>query len=122
MVNLNEIFEKAEFLTAAQKVSIKWIHDEIISHHSLGDPEGHEFKRFEVVSFGPGRSAFLVSEYGMVGDEDTMASIFCRDYRNFEVKKFGKVILSNTAKIVKGEKVLAKVKATGHKAMYWYTC
>jgi len=121
MINLREIFKANPGLTDAQKASIEWIYKEIIDHHGLGSPETHEFKKFDLVSYGPGRNAYLTTEYGMVGDEGSYAEIFCRDYRNFEIRKTGKVTLMNTAKVVKGEKVSAKTKVTGHKAMYWYT-
>lgn len=120
MINLVEIFEAYPDLTDAQKASIEWIHKEIIEHHTYGDPNSKEFKRFELTTYGKGRNAYLITEFGLVGDEDTLASVFCRDYRNFEIRKTGKVTLMNTAKLVKGEKVSAKTKVTGHRAMYWY--
>jgi hypothetical protein len=36
---------------------------------------------------------FVVSEYGMIGDEGTAASMMCRDYRHFAIGSRGGVKL-----------------------------
>lgn len=55
-------------------------------------PEGgYEFKRNEVVHLDGCGIVFLYLETGLIGDEDTMASVFARDRRQFKIGPRGGV-------------------------------
>jgi hypothetical protein len=80
-------------MTPAQQKALDRIKAEIVRQKSNGKPETSEFKKFEVTDGADTPLVFLVTEYGMKGDEGTMAALMCRDYRHFMIGKRGGVEL-----------------------------
>lgn len=61
-----------------------------MEHAYYTDPSKRELKRLVVTPLSDG-SLFLQVETGRQGDEDTMASIFCRTYGSFRIGPNGGV-------------------------------
>ena len=83
-------------MTNAQKKAIKYLRREVTRLHSYGEDTKYEFKKFEVEEFTWAVS--VVTEFGMVDDEGTMAAHLCRDYRHFFIGKRGGIKLMNGKK------------------------
>jgi len=67
-------------LTASQhRVLARLVKD--IAYHDFYGAERYEFKRFDLTYGYKGR-IFLVTETGLIGDEDTYASVLCRNRRH----------------------------------------
>ena len=81
-------------LTRGQVKAVEDILREIVKQKSYGGAEGYEFKYIDIRDGNPDRPMiFLITEYGRVNDENTMASIFCRDHRVFSLGKNGGIRL-----------------------------
>lgn len=83
-----------EDLTPAQLATLDHVVQGVLRKNDLGQPGRTEVKRLEI-SEAWGGSAFVVLEVGMVSDEGTMASVFCRDYRHLWIGKRGGIELLN---------------------------
>ena len=68
-----------------QQGTIERIKTAIVEMKSCGKPDKYEFKQFKIVD--DGKLVFLVTEYGMIGDEGTMASLMVRDRRMFMIRQ-----------------------------------
>lgn len=65
------------------------------AHKDLSKYKPHEVKKFELVHFEGSSRTYVLIELGLVGDEGTMASVFCRDYRHISINKRGGLSLLN---------------------------
>lgn len=84
-------------MTPRQQNSIERIKAQIIRQKSLGHPEEHEFKKFEITDSDTSL-VFLITEYGNIGDENDLRSLMCRDCRQFAIgRKGGITLISNHA-------------------------
>lgn len=81
-------------MTAAQQRRVEWLRDEIIRHD--GNGERYEYKLFDVEERAP--LVFVLSEVGLKGDENTMASVFCRTRRHVAIGRCGGMRLLNAVK------------------------
>ena len=91
-------------MTPSQKKAVQAIRQEIIDRHGYGDTK--EFKKFEVKELDWGGKISVCTSYGLINDEGTMASIFCRDERYLFVGPRGGIELANC-------KRKSKAKVTG---------
>ncbi len=82
--------EIADQLKAAVLKKANWTHsdDQQATHH--------EVKRFDANYDDNLQIGFVTVEVGMIGDENSMASILCRDYRHVMIGKRGGTRLLNT--------------------------
>lgn len=55
----------------------------------------YELKKFETYQYGDDVQVYMIIEVGMVGDEDTLAEAFCRNYRHIVIGKNGGLELLN---------------------------
>jgi hypothetical protein len=83
-------------MNATQERKIEQIKAAMLENASLGGLSNVEIKQLEVSENG--HFVSLVIEVGRVGDEDTMASIYCRDRRQVFIGKRGGVQLASVAK------------------------
>jgi|TARA_R110000824_G_scaffold361751_1_gene549659 hypothetical protein len=94
-------------MTNAQQKAVDSIRNMIVRHHFLDldrfrcpleseeiEQSKYEFKNFDVTDTEWG-SVYLVSRVGLKGDENTMASIFGRDYRHIQIGPRGGLKLLN---------------------------
>lgn len=91
-------------LTPAQEKAIERI--KASAARRTNEPENREFKRFEVKPMREGMAQgpiFVLATYGMKNDENTAASLFCRDRGHFSVGVRGGIR-------VVGERYLAERK------------
>jgi hypothetical protein len=71
------------------------IRNRMVEQYRRSSPRDVEVKKFEVTHFPDCPLTFVVVEVGMVGDEGTMASALCRDYRHIVIGKEGGLTLMN---------------------------
>ena len=83
-------------LTPSQKKTLDQFRKEI-EKEMISDNVTYEFKKWEI-STGYGGMIYVVSEYGLVDDEGTMASVFARDHRHVVIGKRGAIKLLNPKK------------------------
>jgi hypothetical protein len=69
--------------------------DEMLKRQSHGGLSDVEVKQFEVTPGPKGQGAFAYIVVGRVGDEDTLAQVFCRDTRHILIGAKGGVTLLN---------------------------
>jgi hypothetical protein len=81
--------------TPAQNRMVAALRRRIEERHCNGRPETHEFKKFEATLCEHTGYVYVISEYGMIGDEGTMASLLCRDYRHIVIGRSGGLTLLN---------------------------
>jgi hypothetical protein len=77
--------------------------DRVFERNRRCSPRDIESKKFEVKN-ADGRT-FVVLEVGMVGDEGSAASIYCRDYRHVVIGKRGGIELLNPKPTKRTKKV-----------------
>ena len=79
---------KRNIITKAQQRTIDRLKDTL--HGYWGGTNEYEWKKWEVetTDYGP---VWLTAESGMVNDQGTMASIFCRDYWHISIGPRGKI-------------------------------
>lgn len=82
-------------MTDTQEKIIELLKIDILKHDGLGQ-EDYEYKEFKIVD-GDTKLVFLLTEVGHIGDEGTMASIFCRTRRHIAIGPKGKIQLLNGA-------------------------
>lgn len=75
------------------------LRDALLRKHNAGKDldkyKADEVKKFELAHFPGGSTTFMVIDIGLIGDEGTMASVFCRDYRHIAISKRGGLKLLN---------------------------
>ena len=57
--------------------------------------KAYELKKFETYQYGDDAPVYMIIEVGMVGDENTLAEAFCRNYRHIVIGKNGGLELLN---------------------------
>jgi len=85
----------AVVMTERQKHKVEWLRDRVLEHDGHGD--GYEYKKFELHGFTDSSLVWVISEVGKEGDEDTMASVFCRTMRHIMIGPRGGMTLVNAA-------------------------
>jgi len=106
-------------MNAAQKRKLEWLKKEILLHDG-NHREGYEYKRWEVSDEGP--FVALLSEVGMVGDEETMASVLCRTRRHIFIGPRGGLKLVNAARYdTRRKRFVYSAPVCGRKVVYWTT-
>jgi hypothetical protein len=92
---LNELLGQYKEVAAseAHQAIAEDLRDRILARNSRINTR--EVKKFEVSSREGTNQTFVVIEIGMVGDEGSLASVFCRDYRHIVIRKRGGLTLLN---------------------------
>lgn len=95
--------------TPAQEKTVELLKERLLHKaNRYRDPQNskhnpHEIKKFEVKHIEGSSRTYVVIELGMEGDEGTMASVFCRDYRHVSIGVRGGVTLLNAKSKRKSE-------------------
>jgi hypothetical protein len=67
----------------------------MLARHARVSPGDVEVKLFSVQHYEGDSATYFVLEVGTVGDEGTLAALFCRDYRHIRIGKAGGLKLLN---------------------------
>lgn len=93
---------RTDKMSPAQEKMIKFAKEQIFLNDSVGFPENHEYKRFDVEFLDWGKVQ-LLSEVGRKNDVGTMAALLCRTRRHIFIGRKGGLTLCNPARFVKDE-------------------
>jgi hypothetical protein len=86
-------------LTKKQADVIEWIREHVLDRKYGHTAASYEIKKFEVtLPLSAKGRAFLVVTTGLIGDEDTLAEVLCRDYRHIMIGSSGGTELLNPKK------------------------
>ena len=66
-------------MTKAQEMAVENLKNAFFKTFSYGHPEGREFKEVHIEYWEETETVYVRLEMGLIGDEGTMATIFCRD-------------------------------------------
>ena len=83
--------EEGVLLTPKQERVICRLKELVFKADGRDAPDSYEFKQFELLASSTSGTVFVVSEVGRKGDEDTMASVFCRTRRMYAVRPTGHI-------------------------------
>lgn len=75
-----------------ERIKQKLLNTEYRQKHGF---PAYELKRFEAYQYGDAAPVYMIIEVGMVGDENTLAEAFCRNYRHIVIGKNGGLELLN---------------------------
>lgn len=80
--------------TRSQQRLVDYLPGRILEAHTYGDADNYEIKRLDVTDHDWGMTSIVI-EVGRKGDEGTVGSIICRDYRHIFIGRSGGLQLVN---------------------------
>lgn len=108
-------------MTHKQEQAIKWLREEIFVNDS-NHHDGYEYKQFDVTELDWGNKIQVISDVGLVGDENTLACIFARTRRHILIGPRGGLVLLNTARYSKRQnRMVPAAHATGQRVAWALT-
>ena len=99
-------FKKTE-PNETQLKTLDELKDALTKRHITSSSNEMEFKEFSWEMW-PNGSIMVRSVIGMVEDEGTLASIFCRDIRSIEIGRRGGLTLINAGIYIESEKTIVR--------------
>jgi hypothetical protein len=79
-------------LTPSQAKALLRAVEQAWQYDCLHSPEKYEYKEFDVRPLGAGKTIVVRSTVGLKGDEDSLASVFCRNRRQLFIGPRGKYL------------------------------
>lgn len=88
---LQDLLDTIPEMSKSQKGTIKALYHLAVSRDMFGDTDRYEFKKLELSMLEDSKTIQFLCETGLIGDENTMASILARNTRQIFVGKKGGV-------------------------------